>query len=63
MTAATDYLVKHGDKLRKYLVHFIESSEDGDDIGARIGVLFDQYAPQECSEGLRVVRMDSHTRS
>lgn len=44
MTAATDYLVEHGDKFRKYLVHFIESSEYGNDIGARIGVLFDQDA-------------------
>jgi hypothetical protein len=44
MTAATDDLVEHGDKLRKDLVYFIESGEYGDDVGARIGVLFDQDA-------------------
>lgn len=44
MTAATDDLVEHGDKVREDLVHFIESSENGDNVGARIGVLFDQNA-------------------
>jgi hypothetical protein len=59
MTAVTDYLVEHGDKFRKDLVHFIESCEYGDDIGARISVLFDQDASQEYSEGLSAVRMVS----
>lgn len=45
MTAATDDLVEHGDKVREYLIYLIESGEYGDDIGARIGVFFDQYAP------------------
>ena len=63
MAAVTDYLVEHGDKFRKDLVHFIESREYGDDIGARIGVLFDQDASKEYSEGLRAVRTASHTRS
>jgi hypothetical protein len=44
MTAATDDLVEHGDKIREDLVDFIKPSQYGDDVGARIGVLFDQDA-------------------
>lgn len=63
MTAATNDLVEHGDEFRKYVIHFIESSEYGDNVGARIGVFFNQYASQEYSECLRAVRMVFHIRS
>lgn len=42
LTAATDDFVEHGNKVREDLIHFIESREYGDDVGARIGVLLDQ---------------------
>lgn len=42
--AATDDSVKCNDKVCEYLVHFMETCENCDDVGARIGVLFGQYA-------------------